>query len=179
MTISELTICNLNVIYSYRVFIMFWCFNMFAVIDTNYQYRLTYVVDPYIMDGNVMTFLQIVISIWIFRFLLFWSIIVPTKKMTILQLLEKSVCHVVFIVHFDAVFLVLLYPRTVRHQFPCKNYSQVHPRKVSTSIAMSNNNGISQICQSLADRTRGKCVLGALNVLDNSQRKQTSSPDEP
>lgn len=57
MTISELTICNLYVIYSHRVFKRFWCFNMFAVIDTNYQYRLTYEVDPYIMDGNVMTFL--------------------------------------------------------------------------------------------------------------------------
>ena len=50
MTISDLTICNLNVIYSYGVFIMFWCLNMFAVIDTNYQYRMTYEVDPYIMD---------------------------------------------------------------------------------------------------------------------------------
>ena len=48
---------------------------------------------------------------------------------------------------------------------------------VATSLALSNNDGIPQIVQSLAGKTRTQCVLGAFNVLEDIQQKQTSSPD--
>ena len=38
----KLTVYNVNVIFSHHFFIKFRCLGMFAVINSNYQYSLTY-----------------------------------------------------------------------------------------------------------------------------------------